>query len=202
MPKRISEIASSLKQLGEIQVTDWDFKGLLNKDIKDLEIGPSLRQLGSTKVIDWAFKEVLPTVHEFVHQEVDGVGWVKRVAHYKVMEWDFRSVLPHEGKERSGERAQPLRKIPSPEEMQSLVVRLKGGKVEFRVDKGGNVHSLIGKASFEASSLEENARALLSEIVRAKPSGAKGQYMRSVTFSTTMGPGLKLDPVAATAVVK
>lgn len=82
------------------------------------------------------------------------------------------------------------------------VRELKGGKVEFRVDKGGNVHSLIGKASFEASRLEENARALLSEIVRAKPSGAKGQYMRSVTFSTTMGPGLKLDPVAASAVVK
>jgi len=82
------------------------------------------------------------------------------------------------------------------------VRELKGGKVEFRVDKGGNVHSLIGKASFEADRLEENARALLGEIVRAKPSGAKGQYMRSVTFSTTMGPGLKLDPVAAMAVVK
>jgi len=79
---------------------------------------------------------------------------------------------------------------------------LKGGKVEFRVDKGGNVHTLIGKASFEATLLEENARALLGEIVRAKPSGAKGQYMRSVTFSTTMGPGLKLDPDAATSVVK
>jgi large subunit ribosomal protein L1 len=82
------------------------------------------------------------------------------------------------------------------------VRELKGGKVEFRVDKGGNVHSLIGKASFEAARLEDNARALLGEIVRAKPSGAKGQYMRSLTFSTTMGPGLKLDPVAAMAVVK
>jgi large subunit ribosomal protein L1 len=76
---------------------------------------------------------------------------------------------------------------------------LKAGKIEFRVDKGGNVHGPIGKASFNENQLEDNARALLNEIVRAKPSGAKGQYVKSVTLSTTMGPGLKLDPLAATA---
>lgn len=76
---------------------------------------------------------------------------------------------------------------------------LKAGKIEFRVDKGGNVHGPIGKASFNESQLTDNARALLNEIMRAKPAGAKGQYVRSVTLSTTMGPGLKLDPVAATA---
>jgi large subunit ribosomal protein L1 len=82
------------------------------------------------------------------------------------------------------------------------VGELKAGKIEFRVDKGGNVHGPIGKASFSEDKLEENARALLMEIMRAKPSGAKGQYVRSVTLSTTMGPGLKLDPVAVMALMK
>jgi large subunit ribosomal protein L1 len=76
---------------------------------------------------------------------------------------------------------------------------LKAGKIEFRVDKGGNVHGPIGKASFSETQLEDNAQALLNEIVRAKPSGAKGHYVRSVTLSTTMGPGLRLDPLAITA---
>jgi large subunit ribosomal protein L1 len=79
---------------------------------------------------------------------------------------------------------------------------LKAGKIEFRVDKGGNVAGPIGKASFSEEQLEENARALLHEILRAKPSAAKGQYVRSVTLSTTMGPGLKLDPLAAMAMTK
>jgi large subunit ribosomal protein L1 len=79
------------------------------------------------------------------------------------------------------------------------VKELKAGKIEFRVDKGGNVAGPIGRASFDEEKLLANARALLIEIIRAKPSAAKGQYMRSVTFSTTMGPGLKLDPVAAMA---
>jgi large subunit ribosomal protein L1 len=76
---------------------------------------------------------------------------------------------------------------------------LKAGKIEFRVDKGGNVSGPIGRASFDEEKLLENARALLIEIIRAKPAGAKGNYMKSVTFSTTMGPGLKLDPIAAMA---
>jgi large subunit ribosomal protein L1 len=79
---------------------------------------------------------------------------------------------------------------------------LKAGKIEFRVDKGGNVHGPIGKASFDEGQLQANARALLDEIVRAKPAGAKGQYVKSVTLSTTMGPGLSLDPIAATAAAK
>ena len=82
------------------------------------------------------------------------------------------------------------------------VRELKAGKIEFRVDKGGNVAGPIGKASFTEQQLEENARALLYEILRAKPAAAKGQYVRSVTLSTTMGPGLKLDPLAAMAMTK
>lgn len=125
MPKRISEIAGSLRQLGEIQVTDWDFMGLLNKDIRDLEIGATLRRLGNKKVMEWDFGAALPAVHEFVHQEVDLVGWVKRAAHYKVIDWNFKSASPEEGSGTPGESAEPVGTIPSPEEMEKLIGRLR-----------------------------------------------------------------------------
>lgn len=70
---------------------------------------------------------------------------------------------------------------------------LKSGKVEFRVDKGGNVHVPVGKASFDREKLVENIKTLVREIVRSKPASAKGQYLRKVKISTTMGPGITLD---------
>ena len=73
------------------------------------------------------------------------------------------------------------------------VKEIKAGKVVYRVDKAGVVHAPIGKASFEPSRLVENARALVSSVVRAKPSAAKGKYVRTVTVSSTMGPGIKID---------
>jgi len=69
----------------------------------------------------------------------------------------------------------------------------KAGKVEYRVEKAGIVHARIGKVSFESKSLIENARALIEALVRAKPSTAKGLYLKSITLSSTMGPGLRLD---------
>jgi large subunit ribosomal protein L1 len=69
----------------------------------------------------------------------------------------------------------------------------KAGKVEFRVDKAGNIHAPIGKRSFPAKSLEENAMAIIEAIMRAKPSAAKGTYLRTLTLSTTMGPGIPID---------
>jgi large subunit ribosomal protein L1 len=69
----------------------------------------------------------------------------------------------------------------------------KAGKVEFRVDKAGNVHAPIGKRSFPADHLVANALALVEAIIRAKPASAKGTYLRSVTLSSTMGPGIPLD---------
>jgi large subunit ribosomal protein L1 len=65
--------------------------------------------------------------------------------------------------------------------------------VEFRVDKTGIVHAPVGKTSFPAQSLIENARALMDSVVRAKPSAAKGKYLKSVTMSSTMGPGIAID---------
>jgi large subunit ribosomal protein L1 len=73
------------------------------------------------------------------------------------------------------------------------VREVKAGKVEFRVDKAGNVHVPIGKRSFPQESLAANALALLEAIVRAKPSASKGTYLRSITLSSTMGPGIKVD---------
>ncbi|RDB49581.1 50S ribosomal protein L1 [Tsukamurella tyrosinosolvens] len=71
---------------------------------------------------------------------------------------------------------------------------IKGGKITFRVDKAANLHFVIGKASFDAKQLVENYGAALDEILRAKPSAAKGRYLKKVTVSTTTGPGIQVDP--------
>jgi large subunit ribosomal protein L1 len=70
----------------------------------------------------------------------------------------------------------------------------KGGAVEFRVEKAGIVHAGIGKASFSANAIEENVRALADAVMKAKPAGAKGTFMKRVAISSTMGPGVKIDP--------
>jgi large subunit ribosomal protein L1 len=70
---------------------------------------------------------------------------------------------------------------------------IKGGKVEYRVDRQGNLHLLIGKRSFEEPRLLENYLTVVDEILRAKPSTAKGKYLKSVTLSSTMGPGIPID---------
>ncbi|MDP8969679.1 MAG: 50S ribosomal protein L1 [Actinomycetota bacterium] len=74
------------------------------------------------------------------------------------------------------------------------VADIKGGKVNFRVDKQANLHLVIGKVSFDTEKLVENYGAALDEVLRAKPSAAKGRYLKKVTFATTMGPGIPVDP--------
>ena len=81
------------------------------------------------------------------------------------------------------------------------VNEIKAGKVAYRVDKAGVVHAAIGKSSFDASRLVENAQALISSVMRAKPSAAKGKYLRSVTVASTMGPGIRVDGADIEAVV-
>src|SRR5215468_1502500 len=78
------------------------------------------------------------------------------------------------------------------------VKELKAGKIEFRVDKGSNVHAPVGKASFDQEKLLENASVFLRELVRAKPAAAKGTYIKSLTLSATMGPAITLDAAAIT----
>lgn len=80
------------------------------------------------------------------------------------------------------------------EDIGKAVADIKGGKLEYRVDRQGNVHLLIGKRSFDEQDLLENFLAIMDEITRAKPATAKGRYIRSVTVSSTMGPGIRIDP--------
>jgi large subunit ribosomal protein L1 len=79
---------------------------------------------------------------------------------------------------------------------------IKAGKVEFRVDKTGIIHAPVGKTSFASDSLIANAHALVESIVKAKPPAAKGKYLKSVTLSSTMGPGVRIDTTHIDVVVK
>jgi large subunit ribosomal protein L1 len=83
-----------------------------------------------------------------------------------------------------------------------VVREIKAGKVEFRVDRAGNVHAGIGKVSFPVESLEENAQTLLDTLVRLKPATSKGKYLQSVTLSSTMGPGVQVDEAMAAGVAR
>ena len=74
------------------------------------------------------------------------------------------------------------------------VADIKGGKIEYKTDRTGNVHAIIGKKSFDEKALADNYLAVVEEILRSKPSAAKGKYIKSVTVSSTMGPGVKIDP--------
>ena len=77
------------------------------------------------------------------------------------------------------------------------VVEFKGGRVEYRTDKVGNVHVRAGKVSFTVEQLLQNVHAVIEELMRAKPAAAKGRYLRGVTVSSTMGPGVHIDPARA-----
>jgi large subunit ribosomal protein L1 len=101
----------------------------------------------------------------------------------------------------------PRGKMPNPKagtvtfEVGKAVRDSKGGKLEYRTDRGANVHLSIGKKSFEERALLENYATVLDEIVRAKPAAAKGRYIRSITLTTSMGPGVKVDPARTRDVV-
>ena len=84
-------------------------------------------------------------------------------------------------------------------EVGKAVREAKAGRIEFRVDKAGNIHAPVGKMSFEEDKLLENARTLIEAVTRARPSAVKGHYVRTVTLSTTMGPGIRVEKAAAAA---
>src|SRR5215831_13389497 len=94
----------------------------------------------------------------------------------------------------------PRGKMPNPKtgtvtmDVTKAVQDIKGGKITFRVDKHSNLHLIIGKASFSEDQLIENYAAVLDEVLRSKPSAAKGKYLKKVTVTTTMGPGVPVDP--------
>lgn len=102
----------------------------------------------------------------------------------------------------------PRGKMPNPKtgtvtfDVGKAVREAKAGKLEYRTDRGANVHLSIGKKSFGEKQLLENYAAILDEIVRAKPSAAKGRYIRSITLTTTMGPGIHVDPTRTRDIVE
>ena len=81
-------------------------------------------------------------------------------------------------------------------EVGQTVKEVKAGKIDFRVDRNGNLHVAAGKISFDVSKIKENVKVFLEMILRLRPTSAKGQYLKSVTLSTTMGPGIRLDRAA------
>ena len=83
------------------------------------------------------------------------------------------------------------------DDVERAVIEFKGGRVEYRTDKVGNIHLGIGKVSFDRAKLLENLHAVVEELVRVKPASAKGRYLRAVTLSSTMGPGVHIDPARA-----
>ena len=102
----------------------------------------------------------------------------------------------------------PRGKMPNPKtgtvtfDIGKAVRDSKAGKLEYRTDRGANVHVVIGKKSFDERQLAENYAALLDEIIRAKPAAAKGRYIRSITLASTMGPGLHVDPALTRGIVE
>jgi large subunit ribosomal protein L1 len=102
----------------------------------------------------------------------------------------------------------PRGKMPNPKtgtvtfDVGKAVRDSKAGKLEYRTDRGANVHVVIGKKSFDERQLIENYAALIDEIVRAKPAAAKGRYIRSVTLTSTMGPGLHIDPAQTRGIIE
>ena len=106
---------------------------------------------------------------------------------------------------RLGKILGPRNLMPNPKtgtvtmDVAKAVADIKGGKIDFRVDRNSNLHFIIGKASFTAEQLEENFQAALEEVNRLKPSSAKGRYISKATVATTFGPGIPVDPAAVAA---
>jgi large subunit ribosomal protein L1 len=88
----------------------------------------------------------------------------------------------------------------SADDLPRVINESKAGRVEFRLDKTANIHVAIGKASFDSEKLFENFAALMEAIKKARPSGAKGVYLKKISIAATMGPGIKVDPLAATSI--
>ena len=159
----------------------------------------------TVRVVVFAKGEKVQEAEEAGADIVGGEDLAKRISEEGWLEFDKAVATPDMmgvvG--RLGKILGPRGLMPNPKvgtvtvDIAQAVQDLKAGKVEYRVDKAGNVHVPVGKASFEGTQLLENAQSLLESLVRVKPASAKGTYVKSITVSTSMGPGVRVDPVGA-----
>ena len=163
--------------------------------------------LGKTlRVIAIASGDKVREAREAGADEVGGDDLVQKIQG-GWMEFDATVATPDMMKSvgRLGKVLGPRGLMPNPKtgtvtmDVARAVRELKAGKVEFRVDKTGIIHCAVGKVSFDAQKLEENAHALISSVIKAKPASAKGKYVRSIVVSSTMGPGVTIDPATVEA---
>lgn len=189
----------------------------------DLRLGVDPRHAdqmvrGSVELPHGTGKEVrvLVIADEGRHQEAleagaDMVGldeYMDRIQNEGFLDFDVLiatpGVMPRLG--RLGRVLGPRGLMPNPksgtvtEDIAAAVKAVKAGRIDFRVDKFGNIHTAIGKSSFSADQIRDNAEAFMKEILRLRPASAKGTYVRSVTLSTTMGPPVPVDRNAAVSV--
>ncbi len=159
----------------------------------------------STRVVVFAAGEKAADARKAGADVVGADDLVARVANEGFLDFDIAIATPDlMGQVGTlGRVLGPRGLMPNPktgtvtDDIEKAVTEFKGGRVEYRTDKVGNVHLRIGKASFDRAQLLENLHAVMDEIHRAKPASAKGRYVKAVTVSSTMGPGISVDPLRA-----
>ena len=155
------------------------------------------------RVLVFATGEKVKEAEEAGADEVGGEELAKRVQN-GWLDFDAVVATPDMMKVvgRLGRVLGPRGLMPNPKtgtvtaDVAKAIDEIKAGKVEFRVDKAGNIQAGVGKLSFSDEQLEENARSLIEAVIRAKPAASKGKYLKSIYLSSTMGPGIELDSVA------
>ena len=161
----------------------------------------------SVRVLVFAKGEKAREAQEAGADHVGADDLVKKIQEEQWLEFDTAIATPDMMGQvgRLGKVLGPRGLMPNPKvgtvtfEVAKAVREVKAGKVEFRVDKAGIVHVPVGKRSFGADKLLDNVQALLTSLVRAKPAAAKGQYVQTIALATTMGPAVRVDPLAARA---
>jgi large subunit ribosomal protein L1 len=161
----------------------------------------------TVRVLVFAKGEKAREAEEAGADHVGADDLVKKIQDEQWLEFDTAIATPDMMGQvgRLGKVLGPRGLMPNPKvgtvtfEVGKAVRDVKGGKVEFRVDKAGIVHVAIGKRSFGPEKLLENVQALIASLVRAKPAAAKGQYVQTIALTTTMGPSVRVDPLAARA---
>jgi large subunit ribosomal protein L1 len=161
----------------------------------------------TVRVLVFAKGEKAREAEEAGADHVGADDMVKKIQDEQWLEFDTAIATPDMMGQvgRLGKVLGPRGLMPNPKvgtvtfDVAKAVREVKGGKVEFRVDKAGIVHVAVGKRSFGAEKLLDNVHALLSSLVRAKPAASKGQYVQTIALTTTMGPSVRVDPLAARA---